>query len=221
MSPHVVGVVGATGDDVWLDDRGARPLRVSHDALAAARAGIPKAKHRLVELEGPAEKTGWKAAVSDALDATVRLYDEPPAKPFASNVGTRGLEKWARLLEDEKDPKGWPTMFGEGPRAYLGLRRVYDGLQHDYTAPNAGRPLYADFLDEAAALLERPSLGALAADARALGERWGQLTRTIAEADDEAVREGCAISDARAEIAGGGVGAEGGTCTADSYSECI
>ena len=200
MSPHVVGIAGAAESHVWLDDRGARPLAAGHEALAAARASIPKAKHRLVVLEGPEPSLDWKARVEDALAATVRLYDEPPAKPFASNVGTRGLTKWARLLGDDKDPKGWPKMFGGAERAYLGLRRVYDGLQHEYTAPNAGRPLYADFLGEAAALLDRPALGKLAKEARALGARWGQLTRTIAEADDAAVREGCALSDARAEL---------------------
>ncbi|MEM1417156.1 MAG: BtrH N-terminal domain-containing protein, partial [Myxococcota bacterium] len=190
MSPHVVGVVGAvsdtTGDDVWLDDRGVRPLCVPHEALAAARGSIPKAKHRLVELEEPLAGHDWKAVVRGALDASVRLYDEPPAKPFASNVGTRGLEKWARLLADAKDPKGWPKMFGAGARAYVGLRRAYDGLQHEYTAPDAGRPLYADFLDEAAALLDRPALADAAKEARAIGAMWGRLTRTLAEADDAA-----------------------------------
>lgn len=67
------------------------------------------------------------------------------------------MEKWQRLLTDSRDEKGWPKVFAAGADAYAGLRRAYDCIQHDYAAPDAGRPLYAAFLDEAAALTGRPA----------------------------------------------------------------
>ncbi|MEM9491083.1 MAG: BtrH N-terminal domain-containing protein [Myxococcota bacterium] len=211
MGPHLVAVIGRAGDDVWLDDRGAQPIRVSMDDLAAARAGYRKGKHRLVTVAGPAADYDLGDAVREALSFTVRAYDEPPAKPFAKNIGTAGLSKWARLLTDSKDKKGWPRVFESGATAYVGLRRTYDCVQHDYAAPDAGRPMFADYLDEAAALTEIAELPGIAEQMRAVGERWAALSTCITECGDDTVARGCALSDRRAEL----VDARGGDAAAE------
>ena len=96
------------------------------------------AKHRLVRFDGRFDRALDAATISAAIDRFLVAYDESPAKSFASNIGTEGLRKWARLLTDRKDKKGWPKVFPNGALAYLGLRRVYDGLEHEYTAPAGG-----------------------------------------------------------------------------------
>ena len=198
MGPHVIAAIGRDADDVWIDDRGARPIRVSMDTLASARAGYKKAKHRLVTVER-ASYFDLAAAVQDAIRFTVRSYDEPPAKPFASNVGTAGLEKWARLLSDRKDKKSWSKVFTPAANAYVGLRRLYDCTQHDYTAPDAGRPMYADFLEEAAALTNIAGLKNVAEQMRDIGALWASLSARIADCGDKALAKGCSLSDRRAE----------------------
>lgn len=52
MGPHVVAAVGRDGDDLWLDDRAARPVRISMKDFAFARGAYKKAKHRLATLSG-------------------------------------------------------------------------------------------------------------------------------------------------------------------------
>jgi len=200
MGPHVLAVIGRDGEDVWVDDRCARPIRVSADALAQARASYRKGKHRLTDVVNIDREFDLADAVTTALARALVLYDEPPARPFASNVGTAGLEKWARLLIDPRDKKGWPTVFGSTRRAYVGLHRAYDCTQHDYTAPDAGRPLFAQFLDEAATLTGLDGLRGAADQFREAGRHWAALSRRIAECGDPAIERACAIADERAAL---------------------
>ncbi|ANM30583.1 hypothetical protein ABI59_14870 [Acidobacteria bacterium Mor1] len=200
MGPQVVAAIGRDGNDhVWLDDRGTAPIRLSNEAFAAARAGYRKGKHRMTVIPEAIE-VDRKQLMLDALRAAVDDYDTPPAKPFASNVGTPGLRKWARLLADEKDAKGWRKVFAEAEHAYVGLHRAYDCTQHEYTAPAGSRPLFAAFLDEAAATTGLPGLTDIAGEFRRIGEVWEKLGRTIADCGDSAVERGCGLSDRRAEL---------------------
>ena len=200
MSPQLVAVIGRDGDDAWLDDRAVHPIRMSMDVLAQARAGYRKAKHRLITVGEPAPGHDVAGALLDAVALTVRADGESPAASFRNNIGIAGMEKWQRLLTDSRDKKGWPKLFAAGAAAYAGLRRAYDCIQHDYTAPDAGRPLYAAFLDEAAALTGHGALAGVAALYRDAGALWNQLAARIADCSDDAVRRGCAISDRRAEL---------------------
>jgi len=190
MGPHVVGVVGRDGDHAWLDDRAGRPLRMSLADLAEARAGYRKGKHRLVTLDGPSAGFDLAAAVRDAIAATARGFHEAPYKGFAGNFGFAGMEKWRRLLTDARDKKGWPRVFDDPAKRYAGLRRVYECLQCEYTAPAGGRPLYADFLERAADVCGLPELGEVAASFRESGAVWSDVAARV-EASDDAVGRGC------------------------------
>jgi hypothetical protein len=201
--PHVVGVVGRDPDsgDLWLDDRAAVPLRVARETFDAARAIHKKSKHWLVRID-PVEGAAAvldAARIRAALQRAVRGYDESPAKSFASNIGIAGLTKWARLLVDRKDAKAWCKVFSEPAHACTGLRRTYDCLEHDYTAPAAGRSVFADFVRRAAGWLDEPELEPIAKAYERSAERWSEIARTIAGCDDAALAAGCARSDERAE----------------------
>lgn len=201
MSPHHVAVVGRDGDRIWVDDRALTPISLETAALAEARAAYRKAKRRLFTIE-PAQEIDWRASLVAALKDTVAtMRDGDPTVPasFRSNCGFAGLRKWQTLLTDPKSKKGWPRVFEGGASAFAGLRRAYDCITHDYTAPRGGRPFYADFLDEAASLLGSDGLVAAASTFRASGEAWHRLAEQIAATDDESVREACKLADARAE----------------------
>lgn len=200
MAPTVVAVAGADGDDLLIDDGGVTPRRMSFEQFSRARALYKKAKNRLITIETAPQSLDPTAPVRAAVSATADRYFNAPYKGFASNFGFAGLEKWQRLLTDAKDKKGWPALFGEGKTAYLALRRTYDGIEHEFTAPAAGRPLYADFLGEAAAITGDKHY-ARAADAyRRAGEGWQALTDTIAACGDPAVEQGCALGDSAREL---------------------
>ncbi|MGD9789561.1 MAG: DUF4872 domain-containing protein [Phycisphaerales bacterium] len=204
MAPTIVGVAGATGDDVLIDDGGVEPRRMSMERFARARAAYKKGKNRLITIDEPAQAIDLRGPIARALADTAHRYRNAPYKGFASNMGLAGFEKWRGLLTDPKDKKSWPNVFPEGALAYLALRRTYDGIEHEFTAPAAGRPIFADFLDEASATLSDShhgvSLKSLAKAYRKSGEQWGAITTAIATCGDKAVEQGCELGDSAREI---------------------
>ncbi|MEM8925232.1 MAG: BtrH N-terminal domain-containing protein [Actinomycetota bacterium] len=179
MAPHIVGVVGAeTGADgeqtVLLDDRAPVPIGVERARFDAARAAYKAAKHRLVTVTGVDHDHDWMASVNDAIATAAARFDTPPVPQFAANVGFAGLTKFGRLIGDGdgSDAKRWTKVFPEGRLAAIGLSRLHDCIDHAYTAPSAGRALFADFLDEAAALGAPGRLGDAAERFRSSAAEW-------------------------------------------------
>ncbi len=177
MAPHVVGVIGVEPDSgsLWLDDRSPEPLPVDRAAFDAARAAHRAGKHRMVVVDSVPDDLDWATVLESAVAEAVDGFDRPPVPQFTSNVGIAGLTKWSALLTSGAK-KGWPSVFGSGRRAAIGLGRVYDCVNHAYTAPDAGRPLFADFLDEAAAVSDRSDWHEVAQQWRVSGDRWRELS---------------------------------------------
>ncbi len=198
--PAVVALAGADGDDLLIDDGTPTPRRVARDRFARARSAYKKAKHRLVTIDPGAGRVDMAKPARAAAAATADRYTTAPYKGFASNFGFAGMEKWRRLLTDRKDAKGWPTLFPHGRLAYLALRRTFDGLEHEYTAPAAGRPEYAEFLDGAAKATSDARFRAAADTFRAAGAAWSALTRAIETCGDATVEEGCRLGESFREL---------------------
>ncbi len=199
--PHHVAVIGREGENYWIDDRALRPIRISASELDDARAAYRAGKRAMTTLGAIDDAHDWRAAWLDALRDTARtLLEGDPTVPksFRVNTGLAGLEKWQGLLTHPKDKKGWSKVFPAGAKAYAGLRRAYDGICHEYTAPAAGRPLYADFLELAATQLELPALAEVAREFATTGEAWERLATCISGCEDAAVRRACELADARA-----------------------
>ena len=191
MGLKTVAVAGRDGDAFWIDGRAPVPTRLPAIDLAGRRAAYKQAKHRLVTIGGADTKADAVALLRRALADTATSYVEPAVpKSFQVNCGFAGLEKWQRLLTDGKDRKAWPAIFPEGPRACAGLARTYEWIAC-LVAPGAGRPLYADFLDEASRVLGEASLGRAADGFREAGQRWSRLAEFIAAVDDPVVRRSC------------------------------
>ncbi len=186
MAPHVVGVVGVgPGGEVLVDDRAPVPIPVDRATFDTARGAYAKAKHRLITVTATDTEHDWARAVAEAVVDGAEGFDRPPVPQFAANVGRAGLTKFHRLLTHERDAKGWARVFGQGPAAALGFGRLIDCIDHDYTAPAAGRPLQAEFLRWAAALVSDagPASPAMRVAGEGAPERW-------AEAGDEFARSG-------------------------------
>lgn len=200
MAPTVVAVCGHEGDDLLVDTGAGVPRRMSHADFARVRSLYKKGKHRLMTVRRNSGPFDLAPAVLDSIRATARRFVEAPYKGFAGNFGIAGMEKLRRLLTDPGDRKGWSTVFGEGPSAYLGLRRLHDGIMHEYTSPGAGRPMYAAFLREAAAVIgRREPLAAADCYARS-GLEWLALADCIARCGDPAVEEGCRQGESAMEL---------------------
>jgi len=205
MWPRVVRVIGMAGPDVWIDDISPEPLACPRASLDTARGALRSAKHRMISISGIDPGHDWPAAITEAVQAGARGYDTPPVPQWASNVGTAGLERWQGLLTNTRNSRGWPRFFAGGHRAAIALSRLYESIERDSAFPAAGRPLYAGFLDAAAALTGRGSLGECAANLRVAASHWGNIARIAATADPDLARY-CAIFDEQAELLDTGSG---------------
>jgi uncharacterized protein DUF4872/butirosin biosynthesis protein H-like len=178
--PYVVVVAGADGDTFHLDDDAAVPNPIGAEQLAAAWSAHRKGRHhRLTVGEGAVRDL--PGAVRDAVRTTVAHLTGPVlGNTFDVNFGFSGMAKLAAQLRDTRGRTGWLRRFGEPVAFYHGLRRLYACLETELTGPGATRPVYADFLEEAAPLVG-PAPAQAAALFRESGRLWSELAGRASE----------------------------------------
>ena len=196
LQGYVSHVIGVCGDDpqvdtILVDDQSGRPFAIPAPTLADARARIGSDKHRLLAVrlpEGPIDLAeAIRAGIADCVEHLGRTSES-----FALPVITR----WARLMTDRKNKKGWPVVFKERIGLYSTLRSIYEAIELDGTAGGALRSLYADFLEEAAPVVGNARLAGVADCYRAAALAWTDLARAALPEDIPA------LDDARRLMAG-------------------
>lgn len=204
--PYDVVVAGRHGDVVLVDDDALAPVEVPLDALAAARAAHRASKHRMVVVEPPGSAVDLAPAIRASIAVTVHdLTEDVVPGNFAGNFGLRGLARWAGALADRRTRTGWARTFDSGPALGHALRRLHDCLTFDHSSPGAMRPLYADFLTEAAGLLGEPALEEAARLYDRAGELWAQLAEAAVTGPLAGYR---GLVERRLELLLGGAGAD-------------
>ena len=203
---YPVVVYAIDGDVVHVDDRVLAPLTVPRDVLDAARGRVVSYRNRLCVIEPdrdelPVEllRDAVRAGLADAAEHLSSASD---------SFGLPAWRKWARMMTGSA-AKAWPRVFASGHGLTGALLSTYEGVQP--VGPDGGhlRGLYADFLDEAAVLLEDPVLADRATAWRAAATQWealadlalpaGRLRELLAEVHGTVV-EGGDASAAAAEL---------------------
>lgn len=155
--------VAIDGGDVLIADRSSRPLHVSMDELTKARGRVKKDRYRLLTLGAP-RPAKLAAAVSKGIYQCLQLFTEEPPKGAAHNFGFAAYDRLADMLVNTRNKQSWERFFAPGVRMYhalagaVGQPGAYTWIQTWGAAPGAERRLYADFLEEAAEILKKPSL---------------------------------------------------------------
>jgi hypothetical protein len=189
MFPIVVyGYDEATGL-AHIADRARVPLTVTTRELDTARGAQGSTKHRLITLGAPEGLDRLPAAVEAGIRSAMTIFTEGWTKGPKSNFGLAALRKWAALVADPGDKKGWPHVFPPGPHLYDALVMTYEAIEGMGSGGAAARPLYADFLDEAADVLGKPDLGVASAKFRASGARWIALAQALLPEEVAPLRE--------------------------------
>jgi hypothetical protein len=153
------------------------PTRVSLtlDELAAARNGVCSHKNRTLTIDPP------KAISADVLRSGLRAGLQAGAKEMLDGkmqtFSLPGLEIWAKMVTNGKSKDGWGKVFAGGLIASA-LKDVYNSIVTGGTGGDLFRSLFADSLDEAAALLGNPGFAELAQTYRRLGKQWAELAET-------------------------------------------
>jgi len=210
QDPHDVAVIGADGDTLYVDDDQPVPIAVPAEQFVAAWSQYRKGKHSLLTIDGPPGPVDLGAAVADAVATTCAHLTGPVlGNNFDVNFGFSGAAKLVAQLRDPSGKAGWSQRFADPAAFQIALHRLSDCLEVDYAGPGALRPIYADFLDEAAKALDRPAYAEAAGLFRNAGERWSAVSTAavFAPGGEPLAPDGPAVRVLLDELADGVAGA--------------
>ena len=162
-SPLPILAVGTDGKTVTIADRSSQPFHIPMDELTTARGRIKDDKYRLMTIEAP-QPAKLAAAVHKGICQAISLFTEEPPRGARDNFGFAAYEKFAELLVNKRNKQSWERFFAPGVRMYHALAGsqfqpgLYQWVNTWGSADGADRELYADFLEEAAAILKRPAI---------------------------------------------------------------
>jgi hypothetical protein len=176
--PVVVYGYDTVADRVWIADRSRAPLWTTTGNFTSAWGRVKADKHRLMTLEAPDE-----AKVADAVrlgiwDA-IKLFTEAPPKGTTKNFGLAAYRNWAELLTKPTARMSWAKEFPAPVKLYAGLKEAYTSINHFGIDGHAERDVYADFLVEAAIILNRPALTEAAGRFQEAAAAWDGLSAAL------------------------------------------
>ena len=191
-----------------IGDLADEPAEMSLERLAEIRSRIKQYKHRLLSVPASAGAT-VKCDPDRMIRAGLRAcYDglkSGPAKGAAAMSGLERIRKWGEQLRpDSKLKDGWRQMFPRGHRLWQGLTSIHEFVEHHHSGGGLCRPMFAQFLNEAADISGLDGLTALSKTYAELGLRWSDLAMAALPAEVAAFREARNLCSRRAELKNSG-----------------
>jgi hypothetical protein len=175
---YTINVYGQEGGRFLVDDRNLKPLTVFDGDLRAARGRISSYKNRLivvdpasVELDADALVRGVESGLADQVEHLSSKSD---------SFSLPAIAKWARMLTDERNPKGWSQVFVDGHRLVAALVSAHEGVNEVGMSGGNLRSLYADFLKEAGKITGR-ALGEAERAYRKAAKSWDEFASACLE----------------------------------------
>lgn len=168
---HVVTVYALDDGSALVGDLADEPIPVPLATLTQARLRIRKFKARLLAVEPPAKPIDLSKAVRAGLAACVDGLTKAKMKNFTLDA----FATWADQLHGGGSKDSWARMFPRGKHLFTGLWSIHEFIEHFGTGGGLSRPMFADFLAEAATVLEDPALAGLGERYAELGEAWSGL----------------------------------------------
>lgn len=170
---HQVVVYGMEGDDVLVGDLGDSVIRMSMEELTEARNSNYAPKFRTVVISEATAKPQLRETLSDRIRVTCSQMLEGLG---IANFGLAALNKWAQMLTNTKNKKGWPNCFPGGPPLHGAMSSVFAQIELRGYGGSAFRGLYADFLDQAAGVLKKSALKKVAEQFRESEASWRAIS---------------------------------------------
>jgi hypothetical protein len=121
--------------------------------------------------------------------ACIKLFTEKPPKGGKNSFGFAAYRHWANMLSKSKGRGSWANEFPAGSALYAGLTETFYYTNLFGQRGAADRVQYADFLDEAAVLLNRPALTDVGQKFRASGQAWEALNLALLPDEVEPLRQ--------------------------------
>lgn len=178
MQPVVVYGYDEEADRVSIADRSRVPLFATTGQLAEARSKVKKMRHRVMTLALP-DSDMIPEAVEAGIRDSIQLFTQKPPKGARHNFGFAAYQRWADALRKPKMRGSWDKEFPSGRKMYAGLESVFSDT-HTYGKEGfAERDVFADFLDEAAQILDRSVLREAGKQFRESALAWRDLGKML------------------------------------------
>jgi hypothetical protein len=183
------------GASFHLADRSKVSWKVSADVLTAARARVKKDRFRIATLSPP-DANKLPAAVEAGIRQCIDLFDGVGApRGHGENFGFAGLQKWAEMLVNKRNKQSWARVFPTGADIFQALagRQVQPGIfiwiMTWGAGPDGERGIFADFLEDAALILNESRLSSVASQFRKSAALWHSLAETALPSSIPLLRE--------------------------------
>ena len=187
-------------DRASIVDRSSVPIHISAQALDRARQRIKKERQRLMTVgKFPMEKLpeATRAGIQQCLE---HALGEPPRKPMRGKYGLAAYTRWADALADERSKNGWKRQFATGSDRFSLLTWFYHYTHHFGTGGFGARGRYADFLVEAAEILDNDALLIAAEEFRKAERGWVALFDQLYSAGVEPLFRARQLIDEREKL---------------------
>ncbi len=177
MMYHIITVydVDTEQNTARIGDLTDEPITIVIDDLTKARMRIKKDKSRLLAISGPVTKVKpLPELVNEGLRRCVDGLLKPPG-PMKSNCKLDSLLRWHERMSNVGDKESWARLFKPGPNLWRGLTWIVTSIEFYGTGGGLCRPLFAEFLQEAANAVGRPELQEMSEVYADLGRLWSDL----------------------------------------------
>ena len=178
MMPILLHSYDEDNNETLISDRSFKALSVETAVLHKARARVKKDKYRIITLDPP-DASKLATAVQAGIWDCIKLYTEKPPKGSKNNFGLAAYQNWIKLLTNTKNRQSWAKQFPNGRKFFAALISQYVDINIFGKNSPAERDIYANFLDEAAIILEKPLLNEAAACFQKSGKAWAQVSDAI------------------------------------------
>lgn len=173
-----VVIFGCEADQVAIADRAKVALSVTPDQLAQARARVKKDRFKLLTIDPP-DLDKLPAAVQQGIWDCLKRYVEAPVASAKNSFGFAAYQRWAEALIKPTLKYSWEREFPAGGKMYAGLTSTFERIGLCPGKHQAERDVYADFLDEASVILNKPALTDAAKLFRVSGTAWRELAHAL------------------------------------------
>jgi len=171
---YTIVVYEKDGNEFVVGDLGQSVARISVEELEEVRHSHYAPRFRSLTITDAPAKPDIREMVTQRIQLTCSQMLEGLG---IANFGLEVFKKWAEMLTNTKNKKGWSQVFTEGPALQRAMSSVYSQIELRGNGGSAFRGMYADFLDQAAGVLKKPGLKKVADQFRESEASWGKIAQ--------------------------------------------
>lgn len=194
---HTIVVYERDGNEFVVGDLGQTVARISVEELEEVRHSHFAPKFRSLTITDAPAKPDVREMVTQRIQLTCSQMLEGLG---ITNFGMAAFKKWADMLTNTKNKKGWSQCFTDGSSLHGAMSSVYGQIELRGFGGSAFRGMYADFVEQAAGVLKKPALKKVADVFREADASWHNIALAALPDSIPILKETRGVFDRRADL---------------------